>query len=200
MRAAVLLLVGVLGLVAGPAPGDAPTDPMARVLAMLPDPAPAETLEIWLGEGLSGRAMPTGHYVRGDNPVIDIRMPAETTGHLHAVAIDEHGWVFHLLPNARGPGSEVARLGRVEDGRRTIRVAHSLRRVQEEDRHPAVLAFRIDEAFGTTVVVAILTPEPLLPAPRPVQEDTARFADALAARGPLGDAIVALRTIVDRAE
>jgi tRNA A-37 threonylcarbamoyl transferase component Bud32 len=179
---------------------DVLNEPVCLVRSLLPAQGRAE-LSIWLGQGEAGteRENPRGTYSVGENPLIDVRLPERASwGHLHVAAVDVTGTVFHMLPNTYVPGTRLADLGRVEDGVRRVRVAHSM---AERAEDPSVIAFQVNENFGKTLIIAFHTEEPLFDELRPISESAEAFAEALEARiaaRPLDGAEFATRLIDTR--
>ncbi len=175
--------------------------PVCRIRQELPPVTPSD-ISVWFGFGeREGEpSNPSGVYQVGDNPLIDLRMPERAAwGHLHVVAVDVSGQVFHLLPNTTRRQTEIARLGEVVDGQRRIRVAFDNRvRVQNPQR----IAFTINPNSGKILIVAFHTPEPLFPTgPRMLAEPVEAFAKALAERkaaGALEEAEIVTRLMETR--
>ncbi len=159
--------------------------PVCLVGALLP-PERSDDFQLWFGHGRdpSEPANPTGVFRVGDNPLIDIRMPErQSWGHLHVVAVDVQGTVFHLLPNTHRRQTQLARLGQVVGEERRVRVAFSQAQRQQ---NPRVIAFTVNENSGQSLIVAFHTETPLFPTLRPIDEPAQQFADALRARAAEG--------------
>ncbi len=176
--------------------------PVCMVRALLP---PEETTDfgIWFGFGNrpGGPENVTGAYAVGENPLIDIRLPKrDSWGHLHVVAVDVAGTVFHLLPNTNRLDTRLDTLGETVGPDRRVRVAYALADRAEDSRR---IAFTIEETFGKTLVIAFHTQAPLFEGPRPIAEPAPVFADALADRieaGALEGAEITTRLLATREE
>ncbi len=149
---------------------------LCTVMALLP-PAPPGAISVALGFGDRPDPNLSGTYAVGDNPVIDVLMPADVTdGYLWIAVADVSGNLYNVLPNMAHPDSRVADLG-TSDGRiRRIRVAYSL---AEQAADPSRLAFTVDDTFGKSVVVVFHTDRPLFEEMRPTTESVAGFAEEL---------------------
>jgi hypothetical protein len=131
-----------------------------------------------LGSGDDAEPNLSGIYSVGDNPVIDVVLPASLdVGHLWVVIADVTGNAYNLVPSDIRPETLLANLGEVAGGLRTIRVAFP-----DAEAGPGKPSFRIDETFGKSLVVALVTDRPLFNVPRPVEESVAAFQEALRAR------------------
>jgi hypothetical protein len=149
---------------------------LCTVLALVPA-APSGAISVALGFGNRDEPNLSGIYAVGDNPVIDVLVPADLAeGHLWVVVADVTGNLYNLLPNINRPETALAALG-TSDGRiRRIRVAHAL---AEQAADPRKLAFTVDDTFGKSVVIVFLSDRPLFPDLRPTTESVASFAEAL---------------------
>jgi hypothetical protein len=117
-------------------------------------------------------------YRPGDNPVIDILMPAEPgDGYLWVVVADVTGNLYNLLPNLGRPQSAIAALGEVAGDVRRIRIAYSL---ADHDADPTKPAFTVDENFGRSLVIAFRSDRTLFDVLRPTTETIASFTGDLA--------------------
>jgi serine/threonine-protein kinase len=147
--------------------------------SVLPN-APPAGFEIEYSLGETGEIVPGGDFVVGQNPVIDLVIPADITdGYLHVSALDVSGKVFHLLPNVNRPENGVAALRAGRDGPVTIRLAHTLAQASESGGKK--LAFMIDEtALGKTQIVVIHAEEEFTDGMRPTTESALGYAEALA--------------------
>ena len=149
---------------------------LCTVLALLP-PVPPGPMSIALGFGDREEPNLSGIYAVGDNPVIDVLVPATLTeGYLWVAVADVTGNLYNMLPNINRPEEALADLGAVTDGVRRIRVAHSQAEASED---PSRLAFAVDDTFGKSVVIAFQSARPLFSAPRPTTESVRAFAEAL---------------------
>ena len=120
----------------------------------------------------------TGIYSVGENPTIDILMPAELdSGYLWVAIADVSGNLFNILPNINRQEHALAEIGAVAEGMRDVRVAHSLAEQAQDGRR---LAFLVDDTFGKTLVMALHTDRPLFGELRPTNESVRAFAEDLA--------------------
>ena len=115
----------------------------------------------------------------GENPVIDITLPADVTeGFLTVSILDVSGNVFHLLPNLNRQDNFVTALRDGQDGTVSVRVAYSLTEAAINGR----LAFRVDDStLGKSKVIVLHSAEPLFDVMRPTSESAIGFAEALKA-------------------
>ncbi len=140
--------------------------------------APTQNISIWLGDGDTGAANLSGIYTTGQNPLVEVQVPADITdGSLWVMIIDTDGEVYHILPNINTSAHALAGLGAIEGGIRRIRVLHSVAAFQADQ---SLRAFLISEGdFGKSEVVAILSKEPLFDTRRPGTESVSSVAEAL---------------------
>ena len=123
---------------------------------------------------------PTGTYAVGDNPVIDVLLPAEPDdGYLWVAIADVTGNLFNLLPNLGRPDAAVASIGTVEGDTRRVRVAYRPRRRQ--GRSEGRPAFKVDDTFGKSLMIVFRTDRPLFDTLRPTTETVASFIQDLEA-------------------
>lgn len=150
------------------------SDTLCQIEAALPD-ASAAGIDVLFGFGDRPDANPAGRYFVGENPVIDIALPADVdSGYLYVSVVDVSGNVFHLLPNINRPDNDVASL-RATDGQK-IRVAYGV----EEAQSTTKLAFLVDDSvLGKTKVVVIWANERLFDGIRPTTESVGGYAQAL---------------------
>lgn len=150
---------------------------LCAIRAVLP-PASADTLSIWLGNGVSEAANLTGVYRTGENPVVEIHTPANIEdGYLWVMIVDNTGKVFHVLPNVNDTEQRLGALGEVVGGIRKIRV---LCPIETLAQNPQCLAIRITEGdYGKSEVLAVLSSRPLFDMRRPRDESVASVAGAL---------------------
>lgn len=150
--------------------------------------APSGGFKVLFGYGDRSDANPTGSYQVGDNPVVDIEIPAEVErGFLWVSIMDVTGNVYHLLPNINRIDNSVLGLRKGRTGAVKIRVAFSQNEAQSD---PAKLAFLVDETFGKSRVVVMHTSGLMFDDLRPTTESIASFAEALEARVREGAATV----------
>lgn len=150
---------------------------LCAVRDVLPD-LPNNAVSIWLGKGETGEPNLTGIYTEGDNPVVEVLIPASLTeGRLWVMVVDNTGTVFNLLPNVNFSETELASLGKVENGMRRVRVLFSF---DELRANPKLLAMRIKKTdYGKSEFLAFVTKDELFDTRRPRDESIASFAEAL---------------------
>lgn len=166
---------------------------LCTVVALLPR-AEAGSTSLVLGWGDRDAPNLSGVYATGDNPTIDVLMPAsDAGGYLTVFIADVTGNLFNILPNVLHPENAVAGLGTVDGGMRDVRVAWSLAE-QKEDRKR--LSFTVDDTFGKSLVVALRTDAPLFPVMRPTTESIESFAND--ARAALADGQVKILSVSTR--
>ncbi|MCV2890302.1 serine/threonine protein kinase [Ruegeria aquimaris] len=150
---------------------------LCAIRAVLP-PASAEALSIRLANGASGQTSLSGVFHTGDNPVVDIRIPASTEGSLWVMVVDNTGKVFHVLPNISQTEHDLAELGAISNGLRDIRVLWSIPEFQEDNSR---LAMQVTEGdYGKSEIIAILSRTPLFDMRRPRDESVSSVSEALA--------------------
>ena len=120
---------------------------------------------------------PSGRYLVGENPVIDLVIPAEvTTGFVSVSIIDVSGNVYHLLPNIGRPEASVAALRAGQTGEVKLRLAYPL----SDNADPSHIAFTIDAtSLGKSKVVVLHSENPLFAEMRPTTESVGGYAAAL---------------------
>jgi eukaryotic-like serine/threonine-protein kinase len=119
----------------------------------------------------------SARYFVGENPVIDVTIPAGVTdGYLFVSALDVSGNVFHLLPNMLMPDNAVADLRDGKEGAVSVRLAYPL----DEAADGSKLAFTVDDsALGKTKIVVLHADEQMFEGLRPTTESAAGYAEAL---------------------
>jgi hypothetical protein len=148
------------------------------VQELLPD-APQGQMSIVLGYGDRSEPNMSGIYSVGDNPVIDVLVPATLEkGYLWVAIADVTGNLFNVLPNIKRPDHALAQIGTVSGGMRSIRVAYP---TAEGAADPAKLSFAVDATFGRSLIIVMQTDQPLFPQLRPTTESTKSFAEDLRA-------------------
>jgi eukaryotic-like serine/threonine-protein kinase len=122
---------------------------------------------------------PGGRYLVGDNPVIDVVIPADMTeGYLYVIALDVSGSVFHILPNILNKENDIAKLRGIGEGAVPIPVAYSLQ--DSENSGGTKLAFVVDDTvLGKTQLIALHSDTPLFEGLRPTAESALGFIEAL---------------------
>jgi len=153
--------------------------------AALPQ-APAAGFDIAFSQGDTGSDNPSVRFLVGENPVIDVTIPADiTTGYLLVTALDVSGNVFHMLPNVNRPDNAVQTLRAGAKGPATVRVAYTL--AESRASSGAKLAFTVDDtSLGKTKIMVIHSDEQIMDGMRPTTESAEGFAAALTQRsGPV---------------
>jgi eukaryotic-like serine/threonine-protein kinase len=149
---------------------------LCGLTALLPA-VPAGSVSVRLGYGDRPDANPTGVYSVGDNPTIDVMLPADASdGYLWVAIADVTGTLINLLPNVDQPEAGVAGLGSVEGDMRRIRVAYSLAEFRDDPRRPAL---QVDPNFGKSLMVVFRSDRPLFDTLRPKTESIASFVEDL---------------------
>ena len=151
--------------------------------AALPS-APPGGFDITFGFGSRPDPNPTGRYFVGENPVIDVTIPADvTSGFLFVSALDVSGNIFHMLPNLNREDNAIAALRGGRTGAVKVRVAFA----QSEATDGKKLAFLVDaSSLGKTRILVIHSETQIFDGLRPTTESATSFADALKARtGPV---------------
>lgn len=145
--------------------------------------APESGIRVAFTMGDRDEPNPSGRFFVGENPVIDVVLPADVTdGYLTVSILDVSGNVFHLLPNLNRPENAVAALRGGAAGQVPVRVAFSLDEVRDKGR----LGFTVDDStLGKSKVIVLHSGKPLFDGLRPTQESAKGFAEAL---GKLSDA------------
>ncbi len=149
---------------------------LCLIADVLPAVAPG-SVQIDLLNGADGSVSPDGRFTVGDNPVIDIVIPADMTeGYLFISAVDVSGNVFHLLPNLFRAENSVAALRDGASGAVTLRVAYPLADAADGSK----LAFDVDDStLGKTQIVAINADSQMFGGLRPTTESAGGYAQAL---------------------
>lgn len=140
--------------------------------------APASDISIAFFNGEQGNAPnPTGDFIVGQNPVIDVDLPDNVQdGYLSVSVLDVSGNVFHLLPNVTRQDNDIASLRDGESGPISVRVAYSI----DESQDNGGIAFQVDDtALGKSKVIVLHTDNQLFSTIRPTAESAAGYAEAL---------------------
>ena len=148
--------------------------------------APAGGMQIAFANGDADNAPNAeGRFLVGQNPVIDITLPATMTdGYLSVSALDVSGNVFHLLPNLMRPDNAVASLRAGQSGAVAIRVAYPV-----SEAPNGKIAFTVDDStLGKTKIIALHSTAPLFADMRPTTESATGYAEALRDRDRATDA------------
>ena len=133
---------------------------LCAVLNALPSGA-AGGFAISLGYGDSADPNPDGHYVTGQNPVIDLTLPDQPTGgYVSAVVVDGSGLVLHLLPSIHQPDGDLASLRAALGAEAKLRLAFPVAEaVRAEGDRPA---FVVNAAgLGLAMVLVVQSEAPL---------------------------------------
>lgn len=166
---------------------------LCTVEVALPD-APSGGVSVQFGFGDRPDINPTGRYFVGENPVIDIVLPADVTeGFLWVSVLDVSGNVFHLLPNVNRPNNDIATLRDGVPGPIPVRVAYSV----AEGDSPARLAFLVDDAtLGKSKILVLTSDQDLFDGVRPTTESVASYTEALIAARASGAQVRSLDSAV----
>ncbi len=162
---------------------------LCEVDAVLPE-VPEGGFGITFSMGADGSENTSGRFFVGENPVIDVTIPADVTeGFLFVSALDVSGKVFHLLPNLLLEENAIPALRAGREGPIDVRVAFPLAEAQDGTR----LAFEVDDtALGKTRIVALHADEQMFDGLRPTTESAGGYVEALANRSGI------LRTLDSR--
>ncbi|NRB16327.1 MAG: protein kinase [Rhodobacteraceae bacterium] len=141
--------------------------------------APTGATSVAFTVGDRNEPNPSGRFFVGENPVIDVVLPAKmTTGYLTVSILDVSGNVFHLLPNISRPENAVAVLRDGRSGEIKVRVAFGL----DAASTGGGIAFRVDDSsLGKSKVLVLHSSAPLFDGMRPTSESAVGFAEALQA-------------------
>lgn len=167
---------------------------LCAIEAALPR-APSRGFKVIFGFGDRPDPNPAARYFVGENPVIDVVIPADVTdGHLWVAIVDVTGTAFHLLPNLNRPENDVATLRGGQSGEVAVRVAYSLAEAQGTPR----MAFLVDDSImGKSKIVVLHAPRQVFEVLRPMSESVASLAAALSAQED-GDAVSSLFSVDSR--
>ena len=177
-------LSAALGDVVGDRPVNISVDLLNPTLCLMESilpKAPTSAIDVAFYQGDNDNAPnPTGDFIVGENPVIDVQLPAEiTTGYLSVSVLDVSGNVFHLLPNISRANNAVEDLRKGADGPQTIRVAHAVNSPRENGE----IAFRVDDTtVGKSKIIVIHSSAPLFEEMRPTSESALSYSEALLAQ------------------
>ncbi|WP_095587989.1 serine/threonine protein kinase [Actibacterium ureilyticum] len=166
---------------------------LCQVETALPD-APSGGITTQFGFGDRPDINPTGRYFVGENPVIDIVLPAGVTdGFLWVSVLDVSGNVFHLLPNVNRPENDIAVLRDGVAGPVPVRVAYSV----AEGDSPARLAFLVDDTtLGKSKILVLASDQDLFGGIRPTTESIASYTEALIAAQSSGAQVRSLDSAI----
>lgn len=123
---------------------------------------------------------PTGRYFVGENPVLDLKIPASIKdGYLSVAIVDVTGAVFHLLPRLNIPDNSVQALRNGVEGDFLLRIAYPLKEALA-DPDSVKIAFNVDAStLGKSRIVVIHSEKPLFDTLLPREESVEGFAQAL---------------------
>jgi len=153
--------------------------------------APNSGAEFQFRDGETGQPVPGGIFLTGQNPVIDLVIPADVTdGYLSVSVLDVSGNVYHILPNIGWTDNSVENLREGRTGNLPLRVAYSLSTPRPNGR----TAFTVDDTLvGKSKVMAVHSQLPLFEELRPSTESASGYAEALAERAVTpGQAILSI--------
>lgn len=127
---------------------------------------------------------PSGRYFVGENPTIDLVIPADvTTGFVSVSIIDVSANVYHLLPNMNRPDNDVANLRAGVVGDVPVQVAYPL-----AENTAQTLAFTVDATtLGKSKLIVIHSDKPLFSELRPTTESVGGYVAALKKAVEAGD-------------
>lgn len=155
--------------------------------------APAGGVGFRFGFGDRPDENPTARYFVGENPVIDIVLPASMTdGYVAVSLLDVSGNVFHLLPHLNRPDHDVATLRAGQEGDVSVRVTFP---VDENGRSVSnsELGFLVDPTtLGKTKIIVVHSDEALFAELRPMTESAGGYAEALQERAGAGGNVLTL--------
>jgi eukaryotic-like serine/threonine-protein kinase len=152
---------------------------LCLIEAALPS-APEGGFDVVFGFGDRDEPNPSGRYLVGENPVIDVRIPSGVDdGYLFVSILDVSGNVYHLLPNVNNDDNSVETLRAGEVGPVSIRVAYGLEEAEGTNR----LAFLVDDnEVGKSKVLVIHADSQIFDGLRPTTESAGGYVSALRAR------------------
>jgi serine/threonine protein kinase len=151
---------------------------LCAVRKVLPPVGAGDTL-IWLGDGATGAVNLSGIYHAGENPIVEVLVPADLTGlSLWVLVVDNTNQIFSLLPNERQDEHDIQDIGTVVDGVRRVRVLHSLADIRAGK---GVYSITVDEGnYGKSEIIAILSKTSLFGIRLPETLSVGALADELA--------------------
>lgn len=160
-------------------PGEVLNPALCKIDLALPQ-APPGGIRVGFGFGDRPDPNPDGRYFVGENPVIDVTIPADMTdGYLFVSALDVSGNVFHMLPNLMNEENSVTAIRAGRQGPITFRVAFGLEEAKQGNR----LAFVVDDkALGKSRIMVIHADSQIFGGTRPMTESAGSYAQALRGR------------------
>ncbi|MEM7440297.1 MAG: protein kinase [Pseudomonadota bacterium] len=147
---------------------------VCNVIAALPTVQGGD-ISIEYGYGTKDGTVSNDTFRMGENPVIDVVLPADKKGYVQVAFADLAEQVFHLLPHQARVAHNLEEVGTVKDGQRHVRVAFPIKDASIER-----LGFKVVEPLGINVVVAIVSEQPVFGNLRPRAESNGAYLDALA--------------------
>lgn len=149
---------------------------LCQIEATLPK-APPGGFEIRFGFGDRLDQNTTGLYFVGENPVIDVVVPATATdGFLWVSVLDVSGNVFHLLPNLSRQDNSISSLRDGRSGDFRVRVAFG----QDEATDSSKIAFLVDDTtLGKSKIIVLHSDRDMFNGVRPTTESAASYMQAL---------------------
>ena len=148
---------------------------LCLIEANLPEAGPGGASVVY---GFADRSdpNPSARYFVGENPVIDVVLPAAMTdGYVSVSLLDVSGNVYHLLPNVNRQANDLAALRAGSAGPFSLRVVYP-----KTSTDGAELSFIVDESsLGKTKVIIIHSTTPLFAEFRPTTESAGGYAQAL---------------------
>ncbi|MGG7566952.1 serine/threonine-protein kinase [Rhodovulum sp. DZ06] len=125
---------------------------------------------------------PSGVFLDGENPVIDIVVPADMQGRLHVYQVNPHGKVYHTFPPRQAPENRLELVQPIAvDGERVIRVQHSVAEIWDEPDDTPMKVGIVTEPFGLGMVLAVVTEGEAISSVVPNEESVAAAVQDLAA-------------------
>ncbi len=142
--------------------------------------APTSEIKITFKDGITGQNVPSGNFLVGQNPVIDVVIPEFlSTGFLSVSVLDVSGNVFHLIPNIGRADNSVETLRDGKDGAVPLRVAYGI----NEARPEGSIAFTVDgSSLGKSKILVLHSAAPLFRQMRPTTESATSYTKALGDR------------------
>ncbi len=158
-------------------------DPLCEIEGTLPE-VRSGNFRFDFGFGDRTEDNPSGRYFVGENPTIDLMIPADVTdGFVSVSIIDVSGNVYHVLPNMNRPEDNVATLRNGATGAFLLRVAYPL-----AENSAKTIAFTVDPAtLGKSKVIVVASDKPLFAELRPTTESVGGYAAALKNAAETGD-------------
>jgi len=148
---------------------------VCRVRSMLP-PDSESGIVIDYRSGLTGEVLTDDYFEPTDSPIVDLLIPSDRRGYLHAFLVDNEFNTLHLRPGPRREGNRLLELGEVSNGVRNIRILFP--RIEGWDDAEPYIGFT--QPYGEMRFYVVVTDEPLFRILRGNQEDTRDFVPDLA--------------------